>query len=76
MTRSTQPIVREIYKEREIVRGSLIRISLILFLLLFSSLIGTRPVMSQFCGSANGDLYVLPACAIEVILVSLLITPI
>jgi class 3 adenylate cyclase len=65
MTRSTQPIVREIYKEREIVRGSLIRISLILFLLLFSSLIGTRPVMSQFCGSANGDLYVLPACAVE-----------
>ena len=47
------------------MRGSLVRISLILFLLLFSSLIGTRPVMSQWCGSANGDLYALPACALE-----------
>ena len=40
-----------------------------LFLFLFSSLIVTQPVIgqlpSQFCGSANGDLYVLPACAVE-----------
>ena len=56
------------HKEREvvleIVRWPFIRNSLVLFLLLFSSLIGTRPVMSQFCGSANGDLYELPACAV------------
>jgi len=62
-------MAREIHKERELVREigtwSLIRNSLILFLLLFSSLIATQPVMSQFCGSANGDLYVLPACAVE-----------
>ena len=47
------------------VRWPLIRSSLILLLLLLASLIGTRPVASQFCGSANGDLYVLPACAIN-----------
>ena len=44
---------------------SSIRNSLILFLLLFSSLIATQPVTAQqVCGFANGDLYVLPACAI------------
>jgi len=46
------------------VRGSLSRTGLVLFLLMLSSLIGT-PVMSQFCGSHTGDLYVLPACAIN-----------
>jgi len=50
---------------RESVRGSLTGISLILFLLLFSSLIGTRPVAAQPCGGHTGDLYDLPACAID-----------
>ena len=62
-------MVREISEEREVVREIVtwpfIRNGLILFLLLFSSLIGTRHVMSQFCGSANGNLYVLPACAVS-----------
>jgi hypothetical protein len=50
---------------RESLRRSLIGISLILFLLLFSSLIMPRPVRSQFCGAHTGDLYDLPACAID-----------
>ena len=50
---------------RERATESLTRTGLVLFLLLFSSLIGIRPVMSQFCGSHTGDLYVLPACAIN-----------
>ena len=44
---------------------SSIRNSLILFLLLFSSLIATQPVTAQqFCGAHTGDLYDLPACAV------------
>ena len=57
---------RNVNVVRTIVKWPLIRSGLILFLLLFASLIGMRSVMSQFCGSANGDLYVLPACAINV----------
>jgi len=49
------------------VRWSFGRNSLVLFLLLFSSLMATQPVTAQqSCGFANGDLYVLPACAIVV----------
>jgi len=47
------------------VRWSFGRNSLVLFLLLFSSLIATQPVTAQFCGSATGDLYDLPACAVN-----------
>ena len=50
---------------REIVRWPLIRSGLILLLLLLSTLIGTRPVAAQPCGGHTGDLYDLPACALD-----------
>ena len=43
---------------------SSIKNSIILFLLLFCSLIATQPVTAQGCGSHTGDLYDLPACAV------------
>ena len=50
---------------REIVRWPLIRSSLVLFLLISSFIIGIRSVMAQPCGTHTGDLYDLPACAID-----------
>jgi len=52
---------------REIVTWPRIRNTVILFLLLFTSLIATQPATAQqFCGSHTGDLYDLPACALGV----------
>ena len=44
---------------------SSVRNSLILFLLLFTSLSAKQPVTAQVCGAHTGDLYDLPACAID-----------
>jgi hypothetical protein len=50
----------------DIVTWPSVRNNIILFLLLFSSLIATQPVSAQqLCGAHTGDLYVLPAYAID-----------